>query len=334
MQLFTQRAACAARSLFASRFVGSRRRVRRAVAAPVLALALALALALPVSPAAARTLRMGILPVLDTLPLQVAARDGLFAAHGLDVELVPFASAMERDTAMQSGRLDGYFGDMIATFLLIQAGVPMRMVAVSYRSEPGQPMFGLLRAPAGQGGAAADVPDRPLRTGISKNSIMEYLLGRMAAAGPAAELRFEPTEVRKIPIRLQMLLTGQLDVALLPEPLASLARARGARPVTTDEKLGMVLTVLCLHESVRDDVAAFVAAYDDAVRRIAADPDGQRELMVAACRVPPDLAADFPVYRYPLSAVPGEADVAPVQDWMLARGLLRKPLPYGALVAR
>jgi len=33
---------------------------------------------------------------------------------------------------MQAGQLDGYFGDLLNTVLLIQNGVPIRIVTVAY----------------------------------------------------------------------------------------------------------------------------------------------------------------------------------------------------------
>lgn len=57
----------------------------------------------------AETLRMGILPVIDTLPLQVGVTEGYFKAENLDVQLISFSSAMERNTAMHSGQLAGSF---------------------------------------------------------------------------------------------------------------------------------------------------------------------------------------------------------------------------------
>ena len=56
---------------------------------------LVLAMILPAGRTArAETVRIGVLPVLDALPLQVATQDGLFREQGLDVELVPFQSAL------------------------------------------------------------------------------------------------------------------------------------------------------------------------------------------------------------------------------------------------
>lgn len=279
-----------------------------------------------VSSAQDAQLRVGILPVLDTLPLQVAKRDGLFKEQGLDVELVPFASALERDTAMQSGQLDGYFGDILATLLLIQHGVPMRIVTVSYATTPGQPMFALLRAPhVGEDASTLDV-------GMSRSTIIEYLLDGMRSLPETKGLQLKNLEVKQIPIRLQMILAGQMDAALLPEPLAHLAESKGATVLATDEQLNMPLTVICLHKDKEDLVEPFMKAYGLAVERINSAPESYRALMVETCRVPKELASSFPVYHFPEPALPTEQEIWPVQQWMLTRGMLDSMLDYEILV--
>jgi NitT/TauT family transport system substrate-binding protein len=295
--------------------------MRRPLACALLAAALVLALA---GGARAQALRLGILPVLDTLPLHVAAREGLFAAQGLDVELVPFASAMERDTAMQSGQLDGYFGDLVATLTLIRAGVPMRVATVSYRTTPGQRMFAVVASPKG---AAEGAP-----LGYSRTTVMEFLLERMAPGDAAGGQPFTRMEVKKIPIRMQMLMAGQLGYAILPEPLASLVESRGGRVLATDEALDLPLTVVCLRQERMGACGAFLAAYSRAVEALTRRPEDFRDLMARECRMPDALAAAFPVYRYPAPSLPTEAEVAQVQDWMLRVGLLEAPLPYAAIV--
>jgi len=142
----------------------------------------------------AAPLKMGVLPVLDTLPLHVAVQDNLFADQGLEVELVNFSSALERDVAMQGGQLDGYFGDLLNSLLLIQSGVPMRIFTVAYATQPGQRMFALLAAP---GSAVTDLKQaKGMRVGISSATIIEYLLERygngrlLPPAGTPERLRY------------------------------------------------------------------------------------------------------------------------------------------------
>lgn len=272
----------------------------------------------------AQALRLGILPVLDTLPLHVADREGLFAAQGLEVELVPFASAMERDTAMQSGQLDGYFGDLVATLALIRAGVPMRVVTVSYRTTPGQRMFAVVASPKGT------APGAPL--GYSRTTVMEFLLGRMAPGDAAGGQAFTRMEVKKIPIRMQMLMAGQLGYAILPEPLATLVQSHGGQVLATDEALDMPLTVICLREDKMGRRAAFLAAYARAVEALAERPEDFRALMAEKCQMPGPLAAGFPVYRYPAPSLPSPEELDQVQDWMLSVGLLDEALPYALVV--
>ncbi|WP_022661599.1 ABC transporter substrate-binding protein [Paucidesulfovibrio longus] len=296
---------------------------------------LCLALAGAETARAGEPLRFGVLGVLDTLPLQVAAHDGLFAAHGLDVELVPFASAMERDVAIQAGRLDGYFGDLIAALMLLEQGRPFPVSLVSYRTLPGQPMFGLALAPGRSGAALADL--RGASVGYSRSTIMEFLLDKISDANGLPEDYFNRLEIKKIPIRLQMLLSGQIDAALLPEPLLSLARLKGGDTLLTAENLDIPLTVLCLHERYYENGAgefrAFVAAYRDALQRLRENPERYRSLMAETCRIPAPLVPNFPVYAYPDPALPSPAEVDEVQDWMITKNMLGARLAYTKVVA-
>ena len=293
-------------------------------------LAMAVVLALATTARAENIkIRFGILPVIDTLPLQVADKEGLFARHGLDVSLVRFMSARERDTAMQAGQIDGYFGDLVATYLLLDRGVPMHIVVTSWRTTPGYPMFGIALSPAGRDRNLAEMKGRTLT--LSKSTVMEFLADKLEDRFGVGHDYFERVEVKKLPIRLQMLLTDQMDAALLPEPLLSLARLKGGSVLTTAEDLDLPLTVLCLHKRYfgngGDAYAKFMAAYGEAVRLLAENPEKYRPLMAETCRIPKPLISRFPVYPFPAPALPASSELAEVQDWMVAKGLLKKRVP-------
>ena len=66
-----------------------------------------------VQPAHSAPLKLGVLPAADTIVLHVAADEGLFAKQGLEVELVPFQSALELGAAMRAGALSGQFGSAL-----------------------------------------------------------------------------------------------------------------------------------------------------------------------------------------------------------------------------
>ncbi|XXJ20237.1 ABC transporter substrate-binding protein [Desulfovibrio caledoniensis] len=293
-------------------------------------LALAVILALATTARAENIkIRFGILPVIDTLPLQVADWEGLFAEQGLDVSLVRFMSALERDTAMQTGQIDGYFGDLVATYLLLDRGVPMHIALTSWRTTPCYPMFGIALSPGNRDRDLAGMQGRSLA--LSKSTVMEFLADKLEGHLGVKPNYFERLEVKKMPIRLQMLLTDQVDSALLPEPLLSLARLKGGNVLATAEDLNLPLTVLCLHKRYFENNGAaygkFLAAYGEAVRRLAEDPEKYRPLMAETCRIPKPLIAKFPVYPFPAPALPAKAELDEVQDWMIVKGLLKERVP-------
>src|SRR6185295_19628413 len=84
------------------------------------ALSLALAAcggATPVPPTngAPVTIRVAMLPILDALPMYVALAQGYFAAENVNIEVVPVASAAERDQLMQAGSADAMVNDLVST---------------------------------------------------------------------------------------------------------------------------------------------------------------------------------------------------------------------------
>ena len=93
-----------------------------------------------VQPAHSAPLKLGVLPAADTIVLHVAADEGLFAKQGLEVELVPFQSALELGAAMRAGALSGHFGDIITVLMQNESGSPHAIVATtSGSSSPPSP---------------------------------------------------------------------------------------------------------------------------------------------------------------------------------------------------
>ncbi|MEJ5364082.1 MAG: ABC transporter substrate-binding protein [Desulfosoma sp.] len=309
-------------------------RLRFLILAVLSALSLVFATAANRTWAADRLLRLGILPVLDTLPLQVAVSEKFFEKHGLNVELVSFDSALERDAAMQAGQLEAYFGDMVNTVLVVQGGVPMRIVTVSYASRPGQRQFAVVGRPGLEAASLHDLPSGSL--GLSNATIMEYLVDLMEERGLVPRGRFERLEVKKIPIRMQMLLGGRLDLAILPEPLVSLAESQGARVYADDQSLEVTLTVIGIVDRLLQDPAGvgerFLAAYGEAVDALSRDPEKYRKLMAESCRIPESLRATFRIPAFPRPGLPPTADVERLLSWMEARGLMNRPLKADDLV--
>ena len=282
----------------------------------------------------ADALRFGVLPVVDTLPLWVGIEEGYFAAENIELKMVPFQSALERDAALQAGRLDGYFGDLLNTVLLINAGQSLGIVCTAYHSHPGQRMFALVTAP----GSEITDPEglKGQAVAISRATVIEYLLDRFLAARSLPEDWVVKQEIKKMPIRLQMLLAGKIPAALLPEPLVTLAETKGAKALLDDRDLDASLTVLALKREpadARPDLAArFLKAYGAAVAAINGAPEKYKALLTAKTRVPKPVENQYQIPVFPEVKLPSPADVNAAQAWLIKRGMQQTPLAYEKIV--
>ena len=278
------------------------------------------------------TLRIAVLPVLNTLPLYVAQAEGYYAVHGVNVELIPFNAAREQQVALQAGEVDGANTDLAVLSLLVNGGVDMRAV----RSEPiREPYFAIV---AGAESGITSIDDlRGVPIAISQNTIIEYLTTEMLTNAGFTEDEIVYEEVPAIPVRLELLNTGQVAAATLPEPLVTLAtQLQGGTLIANDDNSAFVPTVLALRQDVVEDrpdaVRGLLAAYEDAVRAINTEGERFREVMTTNILIPEPLQATFPVPTFPTANVASEEEVALVTDWMVSVGLLDEPVAYDALV--
>ncbi|MDI6711629.1 MAG: MetQ/NlpA family ABC transporter substrate-binding protein [Anaerosomatales bacterium] len=282
-------------------------------------------------------IRIGVLPTEDSLPLWVAEQQGLFEKAGITVEIVTFQAAQERDAAFASGSIDAYMGDIIASAALEAGGSPVSLVTVMLGATPQQGRFGIVAKPGSKAASLADVAGVPI--GTSTASIQEYVVDKlMAGAGvPAAEVKKEV--VPKVPVRLELLMSGKLEAAALPEPLLTLAEKQGAVLLADDtEGENITQTVLGVSDKYLAipggmvTVGRLLDVWDEAVDVVNADPDAWRGLLVEKARLPEPIKDTYAVNEYPKAQQPTEEMVAPVLEWMRQKGLLKTDLAYADLV--
>lgn len=276
-------------------------------------------------------LRIGVLPVLNTLPLYVAQEAGYFEAEGVSVELVPFQSGLDRQTALLAGATDASNDDLIGVLLLNAGGVDVRVVR---HDPPAEVFFALIAGPESELESAADLAGASI--GISHNTLIQYLTDTMLASVDMSAEEVEYVEIAEIPVRYQLLLQGQIDAATLPEPLIQATLGAGGRVLIDDSALSYVPTVLSFRAETLAEkgeaVRAFLSAYERAVEAINADAEAFREVMGAYIQMPPPLIPILPVPTFFPASVPSEEDFAAVQDWALGIGLLEEALLYEDVV--
>jgi len=281
--------------------------------------------------------RIGTLTTEDALPLWVAERDGLFKKAGLDVSITVFQSAQERDAALTAKSIDGFMGDMIAAAALRAGGVPVKVTTVMLGATPAEGRFGIVATPGSKIASLEELAGVPV--GTSSGTIQEYVLdGLMGQAGiPIDQIKKE--EVKKVPVRFELLMSGQLQAAALPEPFLSLAEKQGAKLIADDTQgVNLTQTVLVFSEPYLNDPAGaaavdkLLAVWDEAVAVVNKDPGAQRGLLVEKARLPKPLESTYAVNTYPTHQLPTPDQVSAVLDWMEGADLLAKSVTYKDLV--
>ena len=137
---------------------------------------------------------------------------------------------------------------------------------------------------------------------------------------------------------MQMLLSGSVQAATLPEPLASIAAGKGAKILLTDAvgSTSLSQTVIIFRADVltkrKLEIAGFFQAYTHGVQAINENPERYRTLFVEKGRIPPFLAQSYPIPAYPLPEPFSESLYEPIITWLTKKQLV-EDVPYEAMVA-
>ncbi len=279
------------------------------------------------NPVSGATLRIAVLPILDTLPLYVAEEKGIFADHNLKIVLVPVASAAERDQLLQAGQVDGVITDLVALAMYNRQGT--RVVAVRYalRPTPDLPQFRILAAP--QSGITSVDDLRGVPIGLSQGTVVEYVAHRLLEAEGLTADEITPLAVPKIPDRMALLLGGELKAAVLPEPLASLAVQHGATVVLDDRDHPQFSGSLYAFrkevlESRPELIRHFLEAIEESSAAINADKARWRGLLADKHLLPADLVDSYTFPDYPTreseALLPSEEQFRDVLAWLQESG--------------
>jgi NitT/TauT family transport system substrate-binding protein len=278
------------------------------------------------------TLKLAVIPVIDTLPMFVAQAEGLYAKHDVHAKLIPVASAPERDQLLQAGQADGTLNEILSVMFFNKEKVRMQAVRYGHMATEGAGHFFILAS--GQSGIRDVNGLKGVEIGISQGTIIEYLSDRLLEAKGLAVAKIKYLAVPKISDRMSLLASGELKAGVMPDPLAALAVHQGSKIIlddTSNPKLGA--SVLSFRKEVIDQhpkaIKAFLAAIEEAVGMINNNPSKYSALLAEKKIVPRPLVSSYKVPKFPLRGAPTEAEWDDVLSWAKAKGLLTANIAYG-----
>jgi NitT/TauT family transport system substrate-binding protein len=276
------------------------------------------------------TLRVAIQPYLVFAPLHVAQAEGLFAAHGLDVELVPMTGSEPAIPLLIDGSIDVLTGHVAPGMLnAIARGERIRMVAERSRRAPAECSSlaliarpGLLDEPR-----AVDTPPHLRRISVDRQAAMVFFIEEALAS---VGIRLDTLERVYVPHAAEpdALASGAIDVALAGEPfLTRTLHAGKAVPwigledVLPGIEFSVVFFGRRLLDEDRDAGVRFLAAFLEA-NRILAEGKTAANLAIVADFLGDD-AASLEEICWPFQPSDGAIRtdyLMRFQRWELSRG--------------
>lgn len=282
-------------------------------------------------------LKIGLLRIDDSFPFYVAEKEGLFEKHHVSVELQNFSNARDQSTALQGGELDVLMTDPVVTALSLKGGSDVRIVAMALGAVPEEGRFLIVSAPDSGITAPEQLEGKTLA--ISNNTMMDYLVEQYETTLGLDKAAISTVNMPDLMLRTTTLLEGkEIDAAILPDPLAAYAVAEGANVVIDDTQLGVnfsqsvVAVTTDAIDNNREAVANLLAAYNEAIEMINSNPEAYQAYALECANVPETLAETYPTPTFTANSIPGEADIALINSWMVERGLLDAAYAYEDMV--
>jgi NitT/TauT family transport system substrate-binding protein len=275
-----------------------------------------------------QTLKIGVMPDVDSIPLIIAQHEGYFEKEGIHVELEHFKSAIDRDTALQTGNLDGAISDMLAVVFFNDNGFDVKITSKTDGS------FKLI---AGKNSAISSVEEVIGKNiGISRNTIIEYLTDRILTSSNIPVNSIEKVAIPKIPTRLEMLKNEKLDLATLPEPLASIAIASGGIMLSGSDTLNINPGVMIFtQDSINlkeKEIQGFYNAYNKATTYLQTENmESYMDVLIKEAGFPPVVKDTLILPNYSKSHMPSKNELVDVLKWLKSKDLTENDYSFDAL---
>jgi NitT/TauT family transport system substrate-binding protein len=282
-------------------------------------------------PAKLPTVRLAVIPVIDTLPMFVAQAEGLYAVYGIEVELIPVASAPERDQLLAAGQADGTLNEILSVMFFNRESVQMQAVRYGHMAAPGFGHFFILAS--GQSAISTPAELANVEIGISQGTIIEYVTDRLLEKNGLSASQIKTISVPRIPDRMALLGSGELKAAVMPDPLAALAVQQGATIVLDDTQHPLYgASVISFRKQFIDEnpavISSFLRAIEDAVILINLQPEAYASLLAEKQIVPPSLLDSYTIPPFPMMGVPSQIEWAEAARWAKDKGLLENAPSY------
>ncbi len=273
------------------------------------------------------TLKIGVMSDVGAVPFYMAKEQGYFDDLGLDVEITVFKSALDRDTALQTGNLDGAMADMLTVFFYNQAGYEVTATSQTYGN------YKLVTSPDLDRDQFLALENKQI--GLSSNTVIDYATSVVAQNNNFKD-SLDKVAIPQMPVRLEMLKSGELNGATLPEPLASAALLAGGTIIgsTEDEALypGIFIADTQMLKDKSDSFKKLYEGYNQAVDYLnQTDQSVYFDILVENLGFPEALKDSFEMPVFEKAKSVDKETFIHTENWMKDNALLKNDYDYETL---
>ncbi len=249
------------------------------------------------------SLKIGIMPAVDSAPILLAEEQGYYEELGLKMDIQIYRNANNRQSALQSGELDGTMTDLIAFVNNVQNGFDIKITTSTDGSFP----FLLKK----------DFQEKEeIKIGMMEVSVSNFLSEEFLSD----EYKMDKLFIPAIPTRLEMLVAGQMDMAIIPEPMASMGQLRGVEKRVYENQddympEAMVFTDNAIKEKEKA-IKLFHQAYNKAVRDIREDDSQARDVLISRLELKSEIKDLIVMPEYHLTRVPDQEYINKIVNWV------------------
>ena len=248
------------------------------------------------------SLKIGVMPAVDSAPIFLADKKGYFQELGLDVDVQVYTNAMNRQSALQSGELDGAMTDVIALVNNVENGFDIKVTTNT------DGVFPFL--------IKKDFEEKKdIKAGMMEVSVTNYLSDRSLGD----KYNVEKVYIDEIPARLELISKGTLDMAVIPEPMASQGELNGLtkKLIENNDEFSPDIMVF-MGKAIKNNEKAiklFHEAYNKAVEEITRNDSEAREVLIEKLNLNPEIKDKIIMPKYNKARVPSEEYLQKIMDW-------------------
>jgi len=269
-------------------------------------------------------INFGVMSDVGAVPFLIAEKEGFYEEVGVDVNITVFRSALDRDTALQTGNLDGAMADMLTILFYKESGMDFKMTSSTYGN------YRLISSPnlTKKNFSALDSP----QVGISSNTVIDFSTD-LVISKLGMDDKVEKVAIPQMPVRLEMLYENSLDGSTLPEPLAYTAKFQGGEVIGDTEELNLYPGIVIFNSDILDEqsqtLVKFYEGYNMAVEYLnKTDKNEFYDYLVEELGFSENIKDSFEFPEFTKREAPDKYTFNTVSGWMLEKDLIKEKYSY------